>query len=89
MKRDQYLTNPQIRSVLERFWEGGIAKLSDVNPGMVDIDGEPGCRTSLIHDLLRTGLIEVAGAKEWKGKTCPMCGGVKPPDFSCCEEVYC
>ena len=74
--------------MLERFWGGGVAKLSDLKPGMVSIDGEPVCRISLVRDLLRTGLIEVAGPTEWKGKSCPMCGGIKPPDFSCCENVY-
>jgi hypothetical protein len=82
------MNNPRVKRVLEGLWQGGVARVSDVNPGMVEIEGVTVCRISLMSDLLRTGVIEVCGARSWRSKTCQLCGGVKTPDFPCCENLY-
>lgn len=82
------LKNPRLKRVVEAFWAGGVARINPEKRGTVEIDGMV-FRVSVIGDLLRIGLIEVDGALSWRGKTCPLCGGCKPPSFACCQDPYC
>lgn len=88
MTNREFKLKKRMRRVMDALWEGRIAEISPHSEGLVNVDDEVVCRLSVIGDLLRMGLIEVAGPLAWRAKRCPICGGETIPEFECCENVY-
>jgi hypothetical protein len=74
--------------LMEQLLTGRMATLLENNPAKIAINGETTFRTSEIYDLLRIGLVEVAGPCSWRAKTCAQCKLPVSSSFACCASPY-
>jgi len=56
----------KILEIARKLERGSTATLSPSHPGVVVNSGEKLCRVSVVAELLRLGLLEVAGPQQWR-----------------------
>lgn len=73
--------------VMEWLYGGWIAY--GAHGATIEINGRKVCNIDTISTLVRHGLIEEVGPRQWQAKRCPVCNRRKKlTGAGCCDDCY-